>query len=537
MTVERLEQILEQGASRHPDALAAVCGDVELSYGQLDRAANALAAQLLEAGVRPGDRVGLYMAKGVASLVALYGVLKTGAAYVPLDPTGPLSRSLSIARRCGMRLLLMGLPQARKLSLSDHALDPAGVRRVVVLCDKQIPPERVPRLPGVQVQLLPIPDAVDHGPTRSPAPPGLTGSAEDTAYILFTSGSTGTPKGVTISHRSSLYFVRWAVDYVGLQAGDRCSNHAPLFFDLSIFDIYATMLAGATVVIVPPAYSAFPRSLANYLEQQQISVWYSVPSTLMDLLAAGDLQGRTLQLRAVVFAGEVFPMAQLRQLMQTLPGCGHFYNLYGPTETNVCTAHRLPGLPPPEAREIPIGEVCEGLRWMLLGEDGQPAARGAEGELLIAGPAVMQGYWGMPEETALVMLQRDGESFYRTGDLVREHENGQLYFVGRKDSMVKISGYRVELGEVEAALGSIPGVQEGCAVALTGDGGKTRLVAFVTAPGAGLDPTTVSDGLLTRLPNYMMPEQIRVLEAMPRTPTGKIDRRQLVYTEQHTEDG
>ena len=526
--VERLEQILERGALRRPDKTAAVCGKAELTYGELDLASNALARDLLGAGVTPGDRVGLYLAKGVCSLAALYGVLKTGAAYVPLDPTGPLARSLHIMEACGMEVLVVGLPQLRKLAVSGQDLGSVGIRRVVVLNEKDVPPDVVPSLPGVQVELLSLPRAVAAAVELSPAPAGLTGTDQDTAYILFTSGSTGTPKGVTISHRASLFFVKWAAAYVGLESTDRCSNHAPLFFDLSIFDVYSTMLAGATVVIVPPAYSAFPRSLANYVEQQQISVWYSVPSTLMDLEQTGELGTRDFSsLRTIIFAGEVYPMGHLRQLMEMLPGC-EYYNLYGPTETNVCTAYKLPGVPAAEAREIPIGQVCEGLWGALLGEDGQPMETPGEGELIISGPAVMQGYWDMPQETAQVMLQLEERACYRTGDLVREDEDGQLYFVGRKDSMVKISGYRVELGEVEAALDSMPQVLEGCAVAST-VAGKTHMEVFaVPAPGHELDPAAVTEGLLTRLPKYMMPQRITVQGRLPRTATGKVNRKALV---------
>ncbi len=523
----RLEQILERGARRHPQRTAVVCGKAELTYGELDLAANAVARKLLAAGVAPGHRVGLYMAKGVCSVAALYGVLKTGAAYVPLDHTGPLSRSFSIMEVCGMDVLLAGLPQLRKLAVADEDPADVGIGRVLVLNEKDVPVDVVPGLPGLEVELLTLPDAVAAAVDSSPAPAGLGGTAEDTAYILFTSGSTGTPKGVTISHLSSLYFVRWAADYAGLGEGDRCSNHAPLFFDLSIFDIYASMLAGGAVIIVPPAYSAFPRSLANYVEEQKITVWYSVPSTLMDLLQHGELEPRDLScLRVIVFAGEVFPLGHLRRLMETLPG-RRYLNLYGPTETNVCTAHEVAQLPGADQREIPIGQVCEGLEGLLLGQDGQPVAGCGEGELLIAGPAVMQGYWAMAAETAAVMYEHAGLTYYRTGDLVRRGDDGELYFVGRRDSMVKVGGYRVELGEVEVALDALPQVLEGCAVASAGEH-KTHIEVFaVPVPGCELEPAVVTAGLLTRLPKYMMPRRITVQDQLPRTPTGKINRRAL----------
>ena len=530
MPIQRLEQILEQGAGQRPHAVAVVCGKARATYLELHLASNAVAARLLDAGVAPGDRVGLYLAKGVASVVALFAVLKTGAAYVPLDPTGPLSRSLAIAGQGGVKLLLVGAPQLRKLAAApQQQLAQAGLQRVMVLQDSA-PPAGVelPELPELQVEALDLPAAVAAAVACSPGPAGLSGTADDTAYILYTSGSTGAPKGVTISHHSALYFVRWAVGYVGLTEQDRCSNHAPLFFDLSVFDIFATLLAGGAVIIVPPAYSAFPRSLANYVEQQRVSVWYSVPSTLIDLLQVPDLAQRDLSaLRVVIFAGEVFPMGPLRALMQTLPGRA-FFNLYGPTETNVCTAHRLEQTPPQDARQIPIGRVCQGLDSVLLDQLDNEVQGAGEGELLIAGPAVMQGYFGLPEQSAAVITELSGRRYYRTGDLVRRQADGLLYFVGRKDQMVKVGGYRVEPGEVEAALDRLPGVAEGCAVALSDADGRSQLTAcLVPRADQQLDMAALRAELQQRLPKYMIPQQLVQLASLPRTATGKIDRKGL----------
>ena len=526
-TITRLEQTLERIAARDPEQVAVVCGKASMSYGDLDKASTALAARLQAAGVGPGERVALYAAKGIPPVVGLFAALKVGAAYVPLDPTGPLTRALKIVRQCGITVMVAALPQLRKLAASQELLDGCGLERVLVVCEKDLDPVEgaAPLADVVAQEGFNMPAALrDAAPELTP----VDKSTDHTAYILYTSGSTGDPKGVTISHRTSLFFVRWAVKETGLTRADRCSNHAPFFFDLSVFDLFATTMAGATVVIVPPAYSAFPRSLAAYIEQQRITTWYSVPSTLTDLMRDGDLEQKDLSaLRTVIFAGEVFPLPGLRQLCDTLPG-RRLHNWYGPTETNVCTAYELPGRPADDAREIPIGRVCEGLEGVLLQEDGAVLDGEGEGELLIAGPAVMQGYWGMEQATAAVMADLGQRGlFYRTGDLVRRDADGQLWYVGRRDAMVKVRGYRVELGEVESALALVEGVTEGAAAAIPDEQGKKRLVAFVVPAAEDLTPETILTALQERLPHYMIPSEVQLLKSLPRTPNGKVDRVKL----------
>ena len=523
-TITRLEQTLERIAARDPEQVAVVCGKASMSYGDLDKASTALAARLQAAGVGPGERVALYAAKGIPPVVGLFAALKVGAAYVPLDPTGPLTRALKIVRQCGITVMVAALPQLRKLAASQELLDGCGLERVLVVCEKDLDPVEgaAPLADVVAQEGFNMPAALrDAAPELTP----VDKSTDHTAYILYTSGSTGDPKGVTISHRTSLFFVRWAVKETGLTRADRCSNHAPFFFDLSVFDLFATTMAGATVVIVPPAYSAFPRSLAAYIEQQRITTWYSVPSTLIDLMRDGDLGAKDLSaLRTVIFAGEVFPLPSLRQLFDLLPG-RRLHNWYGPTETNVCTAYELTGRPDEAATEIPIGRVCQGLDGVLLAEDGQLVEGQGEGELLIAGPAVMTGYFGMDEATAAVTadLGQLG-TFYRTGDIVRRDGDGKLWYVGRRDAMVKVRGYRIELGEVEAALALVPGVKEGAAVSVPDEQGNKMLLAYVVVEPDAATSEVVLTALQERLPHYMIPSEVRLLERLPRTPNGKVDR-------------
>jgi L-proline---[L-prolyl-carrier protein] ligase len=310
---------------------------------------------------------------------------------------------------------------------------------------------------------------------------------------------------------------------------DRLSSHAPLHFDLSIFDLYAAAATASTLVLVPPQASVLPVELARFIRTAGITLWYSVPTVLSMLVDRGGLaRGDFPRLRVVNFAGEVFPTRYLAGLMRLLPSAT-FWNFYGPTETNVCTAYHVPEPPDPDGGDIPIGKPIEGVRAYVMTDEGSYASLGQEGELLIGGPTVMQGYWADEEKTAqkLVPDPRDERRLvYRTGDLVAEQPDGNLRFLGRIDNQIKSRGYRIELGEIETVLHSHPGVIE-CAVAAVPDDLVTnRLLAHVVV----CDGTSVADlarFCRDRLPSYMAPEHYRSWDTLPRTSTGKIDRQSL----------
>jgi acyl-coenzyme A synthetase/AMP-(fatty) acid ligase len=330
-----------------------------------------------------------------------------------------------------------------------------------------------------------------------------------------------------LSHGNALAFVDWAADEIGVTRSDRLSSHAPFHFDLSVFDLYAAARAGATVVLVPPQLSMFPVELARFIRDAGITVWYSVPSVLSLLTARGRLQSVDLTaLRAIVFAGEVFPPKYLFQLMQLVPHAA-FHNWYGPTETNVCTAYTVASLDE-AANEIPIGHAIAGVRAYAVTEDGEPASVGEVGELHVTGPTVMQGYWGDPERTArsLAIDPDGGWSTYRTGDLVVARSDGNFLYLGRRDSQIKSRGHRIELGEIEAALQDHPAVVE-CAVAAIPDELVTnRIKAYVVVHDRA-DETALANFCATRVPRYMVPEIFEFIERLPRSSTGKIARTEL----------
>jgi amino acid adenylation domain-containing protein len=513
-----LHHLLLASAARHPSRTAVVDRSESMTYGELSDASSRLAQQLAARGVGPGHRVGLFLDKSLHAIIAVWGVLRAGAAYVPLDVASPPKRVARIVENgdlCGI------LTTSKRWPTLAPALD------------------RAPAFVGIASEARPRAEIAFGFETmeasRSAAADSHVRDEDDpsrAAYVLYTSGSTGQPKGVVLSHRAALSFVDWAAEATQLVATDVVSSHAPLHFDLSTFDLFATCRAGATVVLVPPELNVFPRNLADWIAEQRISVWYSVPSLLARLALSGRLERHDwTQLRAIVFAGEVFPVAHLRRLREQLPRA-RYWNWYGPTETNVCTAYAVDAVPPEQTAPVPIGKACASCELLILDEAGTECARGETGELYVSGPSLMTGYHAMSEATAHALVVRGEGSgrgvWYRTGDLVREDEQGLLHLVGRRDGMIKSRGYRIELGEIESILYQHPAVAEAAAVALPDEeiGHVIRAVA-VARPGQSLDRGELRAFCAERLPAYMIPQSIEVRGFLPRGSTGKIDRLQL----------
>jgi len=366
-------------------------------------------------------------------------------------------------------------------------------------------------------------------------PPAVEVIDQDLAYILFTSGSTGNPKGVMLSHLNALTFVNWGVETFGITADDRLSNHAPFNFDVSVFDIFVAIKAGAAISLVPEGLSVFPVQLSAFIQNQKITVWYSVPTVLTLLQSRGKLEERDLSsLRWVLFAGEVFPSKHLRALMEKLPH-PRYANLYGPTETNVCTWYEVGQIPENQTTPIPIGKACANMAVIAIDEAGRRVATPGEGGLLFArGSNVMQGYYGRPAESAASFISnpfapgRD-EKLYCTGDWVTLDENGNYLFVGRKDHMIKTRGYRVELGEIEAVLVAHPAVDEAVALAIPDEAIGNTIRAIVTINDSrSLTSTELKRHCAEKLPPYMVPEEVEISDTLPRTGNGKIDRQRLL---------
>jgi acyl-coenzyme A synthetase/AMP-(fatty) acid ligase len=337
-----------------------------------------------------------------------------------------------------------------------------------------------------------------------------------------------------ISHLNALNFVRWACEEFRVTHDDVLSNHAPYHFDLTVFDVFAAMKSGATLAIVPDELAYFPWRLAEWIDRKAISVWYSVPSILTMMVRRGKLERlRFERLRLVLFAGEVFPIKYLRELMQALPR-PQYCNLYGPTETNVITYHTVDGVPHEDAPPLPIGKACANVDVFALDDNGRIVTQpGIEGELYARGPNVAQGYWGDAEKTAKVFVQSPcqghfRETVYRTGDIVVLAEDGSYLFRGRRDHMIKSRGYRIEAGEVESAIYRHPQVLETAVVPVPDADIGNRIRAFVvTRDGGVVEASEIQQHCARFLPNYMVPGDVAFLQSLPKTSTGKVDKKAL----------
>ncbi|HEY6194211.1 MAG TPA: amino acid adenylation domain-containing protein [Candidatus Eisenbacteria bacterium] len=521
-----LPRLVTDAAHRHAAAPAVVMDGVTLDYGTLEERSNRFARSLVAHGVRRGDRVAMWLPKSPDAIVALYGIMKAGAAYVPVDPGAPAVRLGYIARDCEVAGLVTTRDRASALDETFGGRAPMRALWFADLDDPRAESPRVAGLPGVPWAAL----AAEKG--SGFASPALE---DDLAYILYTSGSTGEPKGVMLTHRNCRVFTDWAAETFGLTERDRVANQAPLHFDLSTFDLFASAHAGAALYPVSPRIAAFPAAVAIRWAQERLSVWYCTPSSLVLMLTRGALDKHDLSsLRVLLFAGEVFPNKYLRQLMALAPHA-RYANLYGPTETNVCTWLEVTA-PPEGDAPLSIGRACPFDESLVLDDALRPVPTGGIGELWVRGASVMRGYWGKPERTALSLQTIDiapgiRDKAYRTGDLVRTRPDGNLEFLGRRDHQVKTRGYRVELGEIETRLATHPAVDEAVVVAIPDDEVTNRLKAVVVAkPDAVVGADELKQHCAATLPRYMVPESVEFRAQLPRTSSGKVDRKLLADT-------
>ncbi|MBQ1074990.1 amino acid adenylation domain-containing protein [Micromonospora sp. C31] len=477
--VDSLHRMVEAQVDRTPDADAVWCDGQVLTYGELDAAANRLAALLVDRGVLRGDRVGVCLPRDPRLVVALLAVLKAGACYVPLDPAYPAARVAFMTEDSGARLVLTVAEFADRFA--DAAL----------------------RLDDLDVDARP---AVRPDVPRDPS---------DLAYVIYTSGSTGRPKGVAIEHRSASVLMHWIREtFTDVELGGVLAATS-VCFDLSVFELFGPLCWGGRVVLVRDALAL----AAPDADRLPVALVNTVPSAMSELLAAGALPG---DVRTVCLAGEPLT-ATLAARVLARPHVRRLCNLYGPSEdTTYSTWAEVPA----DGGDPPIGRPLPGTRVYLLDADGRPVPPGEPGELYLAGAGLARGYLNRPEETRARFLPdpfRPGERMYRTGDRVRLRPDGQLHFLGRMDDQVKLRGYRIELGEVAARLAALPGVREATAAVRTGPSGDPLLVGYLV----GERRDDVRELLRQTVPAPLVPSAVVWLDRLPSTPNGKVDRAAL----------
>ena len=487
---DNLPTLIAEQAARTPAAEAVVAGEDRLSYCALETQANQLAQYLRRHGVQPGARVGVCLDRSASLVVALLGILKAGAAYLPLDPIYPADRIAYVLADAEASLLLT----------QQSLLPVLGTVPSPVIClDRDR--EQIAR--------------------EATTPPAHSVGPEELAYVIYTSGSTGKPKGVQIEHRALTNFLLSMQQEPGMRAHDRLMAVTTLAFDIAALELFLPLISGACVILVPGSTAADGHALLQLLEQQAVTMMQATPATWRLLLEAGWAGRPTL---TILCGGEPLPQELAQQL---LPRCAALWNMYGPTETTIwSTCGRIR-----HAEAISIGRPIANTQLYILDEQQQPVPVGVPGELYIGGAGVARGYVKRPELTAERFIAhpwQPGARLYRTGDLARYRPDGTVDCLGRLDHQVKLRGYRIELGEIEYVLGSHPAVKQCVVMAREDRPGDKRLVAYCELhKEQGLTTAEMRSFLKKELPDYMVPTAFVIMDSYPLTPNGKIDRRAL----------
>ncbi|MEV5708584.1 amino acid adenylation domain-containing protein, partial [Actinoallomurus sp. NPDC052274] len=494
-----LADLFEAQVARTPDAVALVYEGVELTYAEFDARANRLAHHLIERGVGPDTRVALALPRSLDLLIAMYAVVKAGAAYVPVDLDHPADRIAYVLTDTRPTVVITTTGVTGRLM---------GETPLLIIDDPEVDAE----LAGF----------ADTAPVRTTTP-------DDAAYVIYTSGSTGRPKGVVIPHAGIVNRLLWAQSEYGLGPGDRVVQKTPATFDVSVWEFFWPLQTGATLVIARPDGHRDARYLARLIRDEQVTTAHFVPSMLAAFLTEPDAAGCT-GLRRVLCSGEALPPELAARFHELLPDA-ELHNLYGPTEASVdVTSWRYE----PGSVTVPIGRPVWNTRAYVLDAALRPVPPGVPGELYLAGDQLARGYHDRPGLTAERFIAdpyRPGQRMYRTGDLALWNHHGHLEYLGRTDHQVKIRGVRIEPGEIENILAGHEDVAH-CAVAARPYGTDgVRLVGYVVARAAEADPARLKADLRAHaarsLPEAMVPAAIVILDELPLTPSGKLDRRAL----------
>jgi amino acid adenylation domain-containing protein len=538
----KIHELFERRAVEQPNAIAVDMDGRTLSYRELDERANQLAHALRGRGAGPGRYVGICLDRGPELVVAMLGAAKSGSPYIPLDPRYPTERLAFMVEDSAAFLVVTEERHKR--------LFPTPV--LVVAGEHDSDAAQIARQPATR----PVP----------------RGDATAACYAIFTSGSTGTPKGVVLSHRAVVNTLDWVSRTFGVGPRDRILFVTSPCFDLSVYDTFGALGAGATVVVASDALLADPEALARAITEQRITIWDSAPAALQRLVpflpapapAAGSPTSGGLYdpqepakkpraeeaspLRLVMLSGDWIPLALPDVVRAAFPGA-EVMSLGGATEAAIWSNHFSIGAVDPRWPSIPYGRPIQNARYHVLDAGMRPSAVGVSGDLYIGGACLADGYLNRPALTAERFIPDPlstvaGERLYKTGDLARYMENGNLEFLGRADFQVKIRGFRVEMGEVEAVIAGLPGVRETVCAAQADAAGQKSLIAYVvpthsadsggadgrsngTTGGAALDPRAIREAVAHKLPDFMTPSQVIVLDALPISANGKVDRKAL----------
>lgn len=487
-------EYLQEAAKTNPNKVAFVDQNKKITFGEMDRRARQVAVAIKKIlGEVHNEPIAIYEKKGVDCLIAFFGVLYSGNFYSPIDDSMPLERIKVIMDTLNPKMVIYGKTLADKKIVDKPSV---VIDETESICVDNIIIDGFKNVLDV-----------------------------DPIYALFTSGSTGVPKGVVISQRGVIDYVEWLANTFHFDESTVFGNQAPFYFDNSILDIYSTIRNKSTMIILPHNSFVFPKVLESYMNDNKVNTIFWVPSALVGLANSDALSKvRFEYLEKVLFCGEVMPNKQLNYWRKHYPN-NLFVNMYGPTEiTDVCTYY-IVDRQFEDDESLPIGKACENTQIIILTEDNKVAHVGEEGELCVRGIGVSMGYYSNWEKTNEKFIQnptnmRYRDIIYRTGDVVKQNECGEIIYIGRTDFQIKKQGHRIELGEIESAASSLDGIGMSGAIF---DEKKEQIVLYCTV-NYSLEPKTIYQELKKKIPHYMLPSTIEIIEEMPLNMNGKIDR-------------
>jgi amino acid adenylation domain-containing protein len=500
-----LPDLMARGVAERPGAVAVACAGQRLTYRELARRSDQLARGVRAKGIGPGDLVGIALTPSLDLVVAVLGIMKAGAAYVAVDPSYPAERIRFILADSGARTAVVDGSADLITSMMDGEAYTVG-------------------------QLAFSADLPDSLPPVDP---------DQLCYLIYTSGSTGRPKGAMNRHAGVVHTMLGLAEAVGIDHTDRVLQASSLNFDLSVIEIFTSLLSGATLVVPTAAERGDPAALLDLLAREQVTVWSSTPALLRPVTDTASRRGSGLpaSLRTVLLAGDRFPPAMVATLAELGPDIRAF-NVAGVTEVSCCSTVYEVRKEDAERDSVPWGGPLPGHALHVLDDRRQPVPAGEPGELYLGGVAVGTGYWNRPDLTGERYLpdpfsDTPGALMYKTGDLVRHPDGGELEFLGRLDTQIKVRGLRVELGELESVLEQHPDVRQAVVVARQSRVGESTLVGFVVPmPGKLLAPAECRRHLAGSVPRHSVPSQFYFLSGLPLLPNGKIDRNALPLPEE-----
>ena len=504
MQINILEYAGKDGFERFADKIAIIDQERSFSFQEMETYAQRCATLLIRCADVIREAIAVYLPKSAETIFADLGIVYSGNAYMNLDVKSPPQRIKSIIDHIGPRLIVTSRGLARQLE--NLGVASAQLFFIEDIFAGEIEYDRA----ELWRRLDRIVDT-------------------DPLCIINTSGSTGIPKGVALNHRSTIDFMDWCFDHLGLDGSERIGSLSPFYFDIYTLELNLCLAKGATFVIIPERMAIFPSTLMKFVAEQAVSFVFWVPSMMVNIANQGLLGQFDLgALRTVFFAGEVFPMKHLNLWRCALPQA-RFVNLYGPIEITVDCTYFIVEREFSDEDALPIGFPCRNSDILILHKNDAPCKPGERGELCVRGSSLAMGYWNDPEKTAKAFVQnplnkRYPELIYRTGDLVYLNERGEIMFVGRKDFQIKHMGFRIELPEIEHQVLAVEGIANACVLY---NKEKKEITLCYEAADAGLTPAAIRQKLSEIFPKYMLPTVFHKMAELPRNPNGKIDRHEL----------